>query len=540
MKLKKVLQFIRAIGEKPEDNPDDALQKRFLVNRIISIALGGMPWMIIALVIADGYQFLLPLFYIIFSIINLIVFQKSSDYGVSRTIQNYMTLTLPIFFQWSLGGFVATGAVLIVSLPGIAATVTYQSNKNAALWLGMYAALVIISAVFDHKFVEWINPDIILNRSIFFFAFNIILASSLMMWLINFMVKGKNVLLTKLQRTQEQLIHSEKMATLGTLAAGFAHELNNPASASIRAATHLSDVIDNYKNCIKDLNAYKMSSDEEKVLTDMSVLAQQTALSPKNMDSLQRSDKEMELEDWLSQQNIENPWEYKSALVSMGLEKEKLDNLTPLIKDDRRTVFNVIIKSTALLYDIHALLNEVIVGSGRISEIVIALKNYSFLDRDAMEEINIHKGIDNTLVILRSKLKKGIHVNKIYSSNLQKITAVGRELNQVWTNIIDNAVDAMDGKGEITITTKNDGDYIIVQIENDGPEIPKYLQSKIFDPFFTTKEPGKGIGLGLSTSYSIVTEKQKGTITLRSDSISTSFEVRLPVNLDGKERSLND
>jgi signal transduction histidine kinase len=206
-----------------------------------------------------------------------------------------------------------------------------------------------------------------------------------------------------------------------------------------------------------------------------------------------------------------------------------------LIKKERQIILNVIIKSAALLYEIHALLNEVVAGSGRISEIVTALKNYSFLDRDAMEQINVHSGIDNTLVILRSKLKKGIQVNKNYAPDLKDITAVGRELNQVWTNIIDNAVDALGGQGEITITTRNEEDAIVVQIENNGPQIPKKIQTKIFDPFFTTKEPGKGIGLGLSTSYSIVTEKQKGSITVMSDKDVTCFEVRLPIRLSNQE-----
>ncbi|MEJ2596441.1 MAG: sensor histidine kinase, partial [bacterium] len=271
--------------------------------------------------------------------------------------------------------------------------------------------------------------------------------------------------------------------------------------------------------------------------TDMTALVRNSLRSVKQHDAMNVADLEQEVEGWLKKRKIENPWEYTSGLVSIGLDAQKLDQLAAEIAEERHLILFVIIKSSALLYEIYSLLNQVVMGSGRISEIVVALKNYAFLDRDSLEDINVHEGIDDTLIIMKSRLKKGIRVHKNYALHLKKITAVGRELNQVWTNIIDNAVDSMEGEGDITITTKNDNDHIVVQIENNGPEIPKQIQSKIFDPFFTTKEPGKGIGLGLSTSYSIVTEKQKGSITVKSDKNFTCFEIRLPVNLQTTSRT---
>ncbi len=169
-------------------------------------------------------------------------------------------------------------------------------------------------------------------------------------------------------------------------------------------------------------------------------------------------------------------------------------------------------------------------GSSRISEIVRALKSYSYLGQAPILEVDLHEGLDNTLVILRSKLKAGVAVHREYAPDLPHIMAYGSELNQVWTNLIDNAADAMNGHGNIAIRTRRDGEWVVVDIEDDGPGIPEGIQGRIFDPFFTTKAPGKGTGLGLSMSYGIVVEKHKGRISLESRPGMTRFTVMLPMS----------
>ncbi len=178
----------------------------------------------------------------------------------------------------------------------------------------------------------------------------------------------------------------------------------------------------------------------------------------------------------------------------------------------------------------YSLLHEIREGSGRISQIVGALKNYSYLGQAPIQEVNIHDGIENTLVILRGKMKAGITIHRQYCNDVPIITAYGSELNQVWTNLLDNAIDAMHEEGEITIRTKNEKTFVLIEIEDNGPGIPAAIQSRIFDPFFTTKEPGKGTGLGLSTTWGIITEKHKGTIKVESKPGCTKFIVKLPVN----------
>jgi signal transduction histidine kinase len=180
---------------------------------------------------------------------------------------------------------------------------------------------------------------------------------------------------------------------------------------------------------------------------------------------------------------------------------------------------------------VYTLLHEIGQGSARLSEIVGAVKGYSYLGQAPVQAVDPHEGLENTLVILRSKLTAGIHVRRDYGADVPKIQAYGSELNQVWTNLLDNAIDAMGGTGEITIRTRRQGAWVVVEIEDDGPGIPDQIQNRIFDPFFTTKEPGKGTGLGLSLSHRIITQQHKGEIRVESQPGRTRFTVKLPIEL---------
>jgi signal transduction histidine kinase len=164
-------------------------------------------------------------------------------------------------------------------------------------------------------------------------------------------------------------------------------------------------------------------------------------------------------------------------------------------------------------------------------DLVKALKTYTYLDRAPVQAVDVREGLDSTLVMLRSKLKGGITVRREYAPDLPRIQAYASELNQVWTNIIDNAADAMEGSGEIVVRTRREGEWVVIEIEDNGPDIPEDIQSRIFDPFFTTKPPGAGTGLGLNISYNIIVQKHGGTISVRSREGKTTFEIKLPIQL---------
>jgi len=340
--------------------------------------------------------------------------------------------------------------------------------------------------------------------------------------------------LEKAYLQQEVMLRqSEKLATLGKLSAGMAHELNNPAAAAQRGAAQLGAAVSDLQQTHLKLGELNLTAVQLQSLLTLDQLAQERARRPADVDSLTRSDLEAELESWLDEQGIERGWQVAPTLVNLGYDRGEL---TTLVGDFSPSQFTAVIDWLNCTYTIYSLLDEIGQGAGRISEIVKALKAYTYLDQAPIQTVDVHDGLDSTLVILRGKLKTGITVHREYAPDLPHIQAYGSELNQVWTNIIDNAIDAMNGEGEITLRTRRDGQWVIVEIEDNGPGIPEPIQPNLFDPFFTTKPPGQGTGLGLNISHNIVVQKHKGRIDVDSQPGKTRFEVRLPLHLVSDEQ----
>jgi signal transduction histidine kinase len=335
---------------------------------------------------------------------------------------------------------------------------------------------------------------------------------------------------TQEKQAERALRQSQKMATLGTLAAGVAHELNNPAAATSRAADQLRDAVADLEKAHLRLDAAGLTPEAREQLETLEQQARERAGKADDLDPLERSDREAAVEEWLEEHEVDEPWRLAPLLARRGLDPAELSRLAAVFPD---RALPAALAWAGTAFSVYTLLHEIGQGSTRISEIVRALKSYSYLGQAPVQAIDLHEGLDNTLVILRNKLKAGITVRRDYCSGLPPVPAHGSELNQVWTNLLDNAADAMDGKGEITIRTRRREQWVDVEIEDDGPGIPDEVQPRIFDPFYTTKAPGKGTGLGLSTSYSIVTEKHRGEIRVESRPGFTRFTVRLPLEPAG-------
>jgi len=342
----------------------------------------------------------------------------------------------------------------------------------------------------------------------------------------------KNMLHTvlfRLRETQAMLQHSERMAQLGTLTAGVAHELNNPASAVRRAADQLVEELPRFKQAQLALQQLALSPAQQSRLNADVLRAEQQAGRPPELDALARSDQETALESWLESHRVSDAWQLAPALVDLAYDVGQLENLAREFGPEQ---FGTVVQALNASYQVQRLATEIGQAAGRISELVRALKGYSYLDQGPVQPVDVEQGLEDTLMILRGKLTPAISVRREYAEDLPRIQGYGSELNQVWTNLIDNALDAVDGAGEIVLRTRNEGDRIVVEVNDNGPGIPEELQGRVFDQFFTTKEPGKGTGLGLDISYRIVVDKHRGNIRLSSQPGNTRFEVWLPVNFE--------
>ncbi len=319
-------------------------------------------------------------------------------------------------------------------------------------------------------------------------------------------------------RTEQQ---REKLASLGKLSAGLAHELNNPSAAARRSAAALRDCLARLRSAARSTtigpdDCAKLAHTEEEI---------RSSLTPAQFkDEFARVEREEAIQSWLESHNVAEAWKLAPYLADANLTDAHVARFAAAAG---ASVGSELTRFATLL-EMDRIAEELENSSARISDLIRAIKEYSYMDQGSVQEVDIQHSVENTLTIMHHKLKRGITITRDYAPGIPKVMASGSELNQVWTNLIDNAADAMNGNGKLGIRVVRENDFILVEIADNGPGISPEVKSRIFDPFFTTKGVGEGTGLGLDVVNRII-KNVRGQINVTSVPGDTRFQVRIPI-----------
>jgi signal transduction histidine kinase len=328
-----------------------------------------------------------------------------------------------------------------------------------------------------------------------------------------------------MRKSQQIVGQRQQLLALGSLAAGLTHELNNPAAAAVRANAALRDRVAGMRHKLALLAHDEIDHRLLELLVDVQEEAVQGIRTAPQLSALEESEREDKLADWLDQRGVSDGWSLAPVFVAAGTTTEFLEKVAAGAPPE---MLDGALRWLAYTLETELLLAEITDSVTRISTLVEAAKQYSHMDRAPFERSDIHAGIKSTLAMLAGKLT-GLNVVKDFDRTLPPVPIYAGELNQVWTNLIDNAVQAMQGSGTLTLRTARDDDMIRVEIGDTGPGIPPELRKRIFEPFFTTKPVGHGTGLGLDISYRIVVVRHGGDLSVQSEPGDTRFIVRLPL-----------
>jgi signal transduction histidine kinase len=339
-----------------------------------------------------------------------------------------------------------------------------------------------------------------------------------------------------IRNTQQVVAQRERLLALGSLSAGLTHELNNPAAAAVRATSALRERVAGMRHKLGIIAGARFTPETLQTLIQLQERAVELVSKAPTLSPIEASDREDAMTDWLDDRNVTASWDLAPIFVQAGLDTAWLDHVEATVDE---TTLDSALRWLGYTVETELLMNEIEDSTTRVSTLVGAAKQYSQLDRAPHQVVDVHELLDSTLLMLGGKIPPGITVVKDYDRTLPKIPAYAAELNQVWTNLIDNAVQAMGETGTLTVRTMREHDHLIVEFGDTGPGVPAEIKDRIFEPFFTTKPVGQGTGLGLDISWRIVANKHHGAIQVDSVPGNTKFRVWLPLTAPEPDRDLD-
>ncbi|MGD8322547.1 MAG: ATP-binding protein [Gemmatimonadota bacterium] len=532
--------WIRTFVRRPDDTSEVASSRALALVVALSCGACGIIWSVLyAAIFGPGPVMALPLLFVVVVGGALAVSAIKRDHHPLIYAQIACITWIPALIQWTIGSTAASGLVIAWSFLGPIGALVFLSFRQALAWMGVFVFIVLVSTLFQPALLGAPLPVGPGYQSAFF-AMNVGAAAIVVFiaaaWFVKTIQRELSLRLAanqalaeshrQLMASQQVLVQSEKMAALGRVSAGMAHELNNPVAAVQRGASQLREALAELGRASYSLGLTHLQAGQIERINELEDEAENRIRSPVDLDALERMDREATIQDWLDANGLAAVGVHAAALADLGIDTDALGELHDLFgREALGSVLERLVWWQTALF----LITEIAHGSGRITGIVRALKSYTYLGQGAVQAVDLNEGLNDTLVMLNSILQRGIAVTPDLDASLPPVSVHGAELNQVWTNLITNAVDAMGGQGELTVRSRRQGGEAVIQVIDSGPGIPPEVRDRLFDPFVTTKPVGHGTGLGLSISRNIVVQQHGGTIDVQSEPGRTCFEVRLPL-----------